>query len=56
VDSPAGVLPALVPTGMAPSEPRLDAIPALGQHTEAILAELGLSGDDVARLRSDGAI
>ena len=30
--------------------------PALGQHTEAILGELGMSGPEIARLRADGAI
>jgi crotonobetainyl-CoA:carnitine CoA-transferase CaiB-like acyl-CoA transferase len=30
--------------------------PLLGQHTDAVLAEFGLSGDDVARLREQGAI
>lgn len=43
VDSPAGKIPALYPPGV-PSEfsPRMDPIPALGQHTEAIMKELGL--------------
>ena len=30
--------------------------PALGQHTEAILGELGMSGSEIARLRADGAV
>ena len=30
--------------------------PALGQHTEEVLAELGLSRSDIAALREDGAI
>ena len=30
--------------------------PALGQHTDAILAEVGLSGDQIAELRRDRAI
>ena len=30
--------------------------PALGQHTEAILGELGMSGPEIARLRADGAV
>ncbi|MGB6008898.1 CaiB/BaiF CoA transferase family protein [Castellaniella sp.] len=44
VDSPAGVLPALLPPGVGtPAETRMGAIPALGEHTQAILQELGLS-------------
>ena len=34
----------------------MDAVPALGEHTDAILAELGWSGADIAALRSEGAI
>ena len=34
----------------------VDPAPALGQHTDEILAELGRSADEVARLRADGAI
>ena len=42
VGSPAGRLPALKPVSGNGWEPRLDPIPALGQHTDAILAEFGL--------------
>ncbi|HET8597546.1 MAG TPA: CaiB/BaiF CoA-transferase family protein [Castellaniella sp.] len=43
VDSPAGVLPALLPPGIgAAGDARMDAIPALGAHTQAILEELGM--------------
>ena len=57
VDSPAGPLPALLPPG-APdaSHVRMDAIPALGQHTESILRELGLSAQEIAQLKTDNAI
>ena len=30
--------------------------PALGEHTEAILGELAMSGSEIARLRADGAV
>lgn len=44
VDSPAGPLRQLLPPAMPDGmEPRFDPIPTVGEHTEAILAELGLS-------------
>ena len=50
VDSPNGPIPALVPpVRMAGVEPVMAPIPALGQHSAAILAELGFDrGDDRA--------
>lgn len=52
VATPAGVMQALLPPA-TPSTfaPRMDAVPALGQHTGAILAELGYSSDAIAALR-----
>ena len=41
--SPVGPLPGLKPVSGAGWEPRLDPVPALGEHTEAILAEFGLA-------------
>ena len=44
VDSPAGELPALLPPGQQTSfDYRMDAIPSVGQHTQAILNELGMT-------------
>jgi itaconate CoA-transferase len=34
----------------------MGAVPGLGEHTDAVLGELGLSPDDLARLRADGVI
>ncbi len=46
VDSPAGELPALLPPGQQTSfDYRMDAIPSVGQHTQAILNELGMTLD-----------
>jgi crotonobetainyl-CoA:carnitine CoA-transferase CaiB-like acyl-CoA transferase len=57
IDSPVGRIPALLPPGSWEVEPpRMDAVPALGQHTEAILAELGYSGERIAGLRAEKAI
>ena len=56
VASPAGPLPTLLPPGSWDGgEARLGAVPALGEHTEAILRELGLDGDRIAALRAAGA-
>ena len=42
VQTAAGEIPALYPPGMsAEDEPRMDAVPALGAQTDAILGELG---------------
>lgn len=57
VDSPVGAITALLPPGRNSSfDYRMDAIPAVGQHTEAILRELGHSDDDIAALRAQQAI
>ncbi|MDC6679361.1 CoA transferase, partial [Leclercia adecarboxylata] len=51
VDSPAGRLPALLPPGRNSAfAPRMDPIPALGQHTDSLLAELGYAPGDIQRL------
>jgi itaconate CoA-transferase len=51
VDTPAGRVPSLVPPGISPdAAPRMDAVPALGQHTRAILAELGVDAAAIDRL------
>ena len=43
VNSPAGELPALLPPGKQSAfDYRMDAIPKVGEHTEAILKELGI--------------
>jgi itaconate CoA-transferase len=57
VATPAGPVRAPVPAG-APltPPPRMDPVPALGAHTDAILRELGYAAPAIARLRADGAI
>ncbi len=57
VGSPSGSLPALLPPGRNDAfEPRMDAVPALGEHTDALLVELGYAAGDIAGLRARGAV
>src|SRR5581483_7177392 len=56
VDTPAGTVPAPAPPGIPAEDARMDPVPALGEHTEAILRELGLDEAGVARLRAAKAI
>ena len=57
VETPAGAIPALYPPGLGSAdEPRMDAVPALGQHTVAVLRELGLDDKAIERLRAANAI
>jgi itaconate CoA-transferase len=52
VDTPAGAVPALRPPGVPSAfEPRMDAVPALGQHTSAILRELGYDDAAIERMK-----
>ena len=57
VQTPAGPIPALLPPGEVDAfTPRMDAVPALGEHSDAILGELGWEPPEIARLRAIGAI
>jgi itaconate CoA-transferase len=57
VDTPAGPIRALRPPGVPDSfEPRMDPIPAVGQHTDAILTEIGYDAVAIARLREQHAV
>lgn len=57
VDSPVGVLPALIPPATNNQfDARMDPIPAIGEHTLAILNALGVSAEVVAKLEADKAI
>lgn len=57
VETPAGTVPGLIPPGSNSAfEPRMDAVPGLGQHTEQVLRELGLGTDRIDQMRTAGAI
>jgi itaconate CoA-transferase len=57
VGSPAGDIAMLKPPfNLDGMEPRMDPIPALGEHTERLLCELGYAEPEVEALRRDSAI
>lgn len=57
VGSPAGDIPALLPAGRQSAfDYRMDPVPAVGEHTEAILRGLGRSEADIAALREARAV
>jgi len=57
VDSPVGSLRAMLPPiTFGGTAPCMGGVPALGQHTRSVLAELGYGPDAIARLAAQGAI
>jgi itaconate CoA-transferase len=57
MDSPAGPIRSLpFPVSTGGARPAPGPIPAVGEHTEVILAELGLTGAEVAALRDAGVV
>jgi itaconate CoA-transferase len=57
VDTPKGAVPALLPPGSwDDGDPRMDPVPALGAHTDSILAELGFGAGQITELRAAGAL
>lgn len=57
IDTPAGKIPALLPPGVPDTySARMDAVPALGQHTDAILGQLGYDSEAINALRNQHAI
>ncbi|MEW2078295.1 CaiB/BaiF CoA-transferase family protein [Streptomyces sp. NPDC012403] len=54
---PGGTVEALLPPAdLAGLPARMDPVPAVGEHTEAILTELGRSPEEIAALRADGVV
>jgi itaconate CoA-transferase len=57
VQSAAGEIDMLKPPfNLSGFEPRMDAIPSLGEHSRAILGELGYSAAEMDRLAAEKAI
>ncbi len=57
VATPAGPVAALLPPGAANAQDvRMNAVPALGEHSQAILAGLGYSTEQISELQRSGAL
>jgi itaconate CoA-transferase len=57
IGSPVGMLPALLPPGnWMDGEPRMDPVPALGEHNGTILAELGYVPAEIVAMRAAGIV
>jgi itaconate CoA-transferase len=57
VDTPVGPVPALLPPPVIFGyRPAMGAVPGLGQHTDSVLAELGVAPAEIDALRVQGAI
>lgn len=57
VGSPVGALPSPLPAAtFAGMQPRMDPVPALGEHTEPILRSLGYDSRRITALRAEGVI
>ena len=57
VGSPQGAIAAMLPPGVNDSyDYRMDPVPSVGEHTNAILSEMGISSTEIDALRAQGAI
>ena len=57
VGSPGGAIDALKPPfNLSDFEPRMDPVPAVGEHTRALLVELGYAPGEVNELAAQGAV
>lgn len=57
VATPVGPVPAALPPGAPDADAvRMGAVPALGEHSEAVLAELGYDAAAIDALRREGAL
>jgi crotonobetainyl-CoA:carnitine CoA-transferase CaiB-like acyl-CoA transferase len=57
VETPNGSIRALLPPfTFTDAEASMAAVPGLGQHTDAVLAELGYGASEIAALHAAGAL
>ncbi|MDQ0381124.1 CaiB/BaiF CoA transferase family protein [Amycolatopsis thermophila] len=54
VGTPAGPVRSWALPGLTTGEPRMDAVPDVGEHTRAILTELGMTAAEIDELVADG--
>ena len=52
VETPAGAMPALLPNATDGFSPRMDKVPALGEHTSSVLEEIGLSAEEIRAMKN----
>ena len=57
IETPVGKVPSLLPPGTPEAyTPRMDPVPALGEHTDKILEELGYDEREIRNLRSENVV
>lgn len=56
VDTPSGPVRALLPPLRFDTPARMDAVPALGEHTLAVLSELGLAPEEIRHYARTGVV
>ena len=57
VQTSAGPIRAILPPPIVEGyEQPMGAVPGLGQHTDAVLSELGIDDEQISRLRTQGVI
>jgi itaconate CoA-transferase len=57
IDTPAGPIPSLLPPPVISGyQPPMGAVPGLGQHTDSVLADFGVTAAEISALRKQGVI
>ena len=57
VETPRGIVPGFLPPGNNNTyDPRMDGVPALGQHSDSILKEIGYGDEEIDELRTQKVI